>query len=124
MEIIRHSGYVEIVFPELLDSDPRLDNITRVFTAIQPGSHNLLINLSGYRGVGGEPSESRVVHSSRVIVAALESMSDSMEQIAIYVRSTQMENVRPYVRQLEMAGFKTRLFTDRSKAIGWVDMRY
>lgn len=46
MEIIRHPGYVEINFPELLEPDPPLDNISRLFTAIQPGSSNLLFNLA------------------------------------------------------------------------------
>ena len=106
MEIIRHPGYVEINFPELLDPDPRLDNISRVFTAIQPGTHNMLLNLSEYRGLVEEVSDSRIVHSSRTIVSALESMTDTMEQIAIYVRSRHVPIASAYVRQLERAGFK------------------
>ena len=123
MEITRHPEYVEINFPELLDPDPRLDNITRVFTAIQPGSHNLLINPSEYRGLCGEVSKSRIIYSSRAIISALESMSDVMELIAIYVRSKQVADASPYVQQLEQAGFKTRLFTDRAKAVGWLGTR-
>jgi len=122
MELIRHPGYMEIKFPELLEPDPQLDNIARVFTAVQPGTNNLLINLSEYRGRKAELSESHIVHSTRTIVAALESMSDVMEQIAIYVRSDHAPTARAYAQHLEDAGYRTRLFTDRLKALGWIGM--
>ena len=123
MEIIRRPGYVEINLPELLDPDPRLDNISRVFTAVQPGTHNMLLNLSEYQGVVVEVSNSRIVHSSRTIVSALESMTDTMEQIAVYVRLRHVAIAEAYVKQLERSGFKTRLFTDMNRATGWLGNR-
>ena len=123
MEIIRRPGYVEINLPELLDPDPRLDNISRVFTAVQPGTHNMLLNLSEYQGLVVEVSNSRIVHSSRTIVSALESMTDTMEQIAVYVRLRHVPIAEAYVMQLERSGFKTRLFTDLNRAAGWLGNR-
>lgn len=67
-----------------------------------------------------EMSDTRIAYTSRTIVAALESMSDTMEQIAVYVQPRHVSVARPYVRLLEGAGFKTRLFTDRAKAMGWL----
>jgi hypothetical protein len=124
MELHRHPGFVEIDYPEFFSRDPRLDNFSRIVTAQQPGTHNLLLNLTGGRGKPAQRDDSEVRHFVRGMIDAFESLSDSVELIAILVRKDQQEAVRPYVRELELLSYDAQFFTDRSRASGWLTARY
>ena len=54
---------------------------------------------------------------------AFESLSDSVELIAILVRKNQQDLTRPYMRELEILGYDVKLFTERSHAYGWLAIR-
>ncbi len=123
MELHRHPGFVEIAYPEFFGRDPRLDNFSRMVTARQPGTHNLLLNLTGSLGKPEQRDGSDIRHFVRTMKDAFESLSDTVELIAILVRKNQQELTQPYIRELEALGYDVRLFTDRSHASGWLAIR-
>jgi hypothetical protein len=124
MELHRHPGFVEIDYPEFFSRDPRLDNFSRIVTVRQPGTHNLLLNLAGGRGEPAKRDDSEVRHFVRSMNDAFESLSDSVELIAILARRDQQAAAEPFVRELESLGYEARLFTDRNRASGWLTARY
>jgi len=120
MEILRRCGYLEIRLPELLDLEPRVDNFARIFSAVQPGTHNLLLDLSGDRRRPGRRSHAEIVRIVRTMLAAFRNMKDEVELLAFLVRADQVPHILPYVRLLEQAGYVSRLFVDPLRARRWV----
>jgi len=120
MESLGHPGFVEIVYPEFFSRDPRLDNLARIVTARQPGTHNLLLDLSGFDGEPAKRDESDVRHFARTMNDAFEAMSDALELLALLVRPEHLQAARPYVRELEACGYDVRLFSERAHAAGWL----
>ena len=123
MELHRHPGFVEIAYPEFFSREPRLDNLSRMVSARQPGTHNLMLDLTGHTGRPENRDRSDVRHFVRAINDAFESLSDAVELIALLVRKDQREQSLPYVQELEAAGYDVRLFTERTQAAGWLSIR-
>ncbi len=122
MELQRHPGFVEIVYPEFFGREPRLDNFSRIVTARQPGTHNLLLDLSGHQGVPEKRDDTDVRHFVRAMIDAFESLSDAVELVALLVRADQRNAAQSYVRELEAMGYDVRLFTSRHQAHGWLSI--
>ncbi len=120
MEIIRHPGYMEFQMPEFFDLDPRMDNLSRIFSAVQPGAHNLLLDLTGYHDKPPARDEVEVLHFTRALGEAFMSITDEVDLIAILVDPEMLEEAKAYAKTLESVGFEVRLFTDRPGAAGWL----
>ncbi len=120
MKILRHPGFIEISYPEFFKREPRMDNFCRLFTASQPGTHNLLIDLSGHRGEAQRRDRDDVRRFARALADAFNSMSDNMELIGVLARSDQTTVLQAYVDELERLGYGVRVFTERTHAMNWV----
>lgn len=120
MEILRHPGYVEVRLPELFDLERPYENLSRALTAVQPGSHNLLIDVSGRSRPLPSPDDSDLRHLCRNIADALAAMTDLPELLALLARPSQVPVLRLYLARLEQLGYGMRLFTDRHQAESWL----
>jgi hypothetical protein len=120
MEIVRHPGYLEIRLPEFFDLDPRIDNLARVFSAVQPGTHNLLLNLTGQLKQPRSRDDAEIVYFSRALEGALKSITVEVEMVAFLVTAKLQNEILQYARLVESAGFDVRVFTNKQRAIGWL----
>ena len=120
MEIRRHPDHLEFKLPEFFDLDPRVDNFSRIFTAVQPGVGNLLLDLSGRGCALRKRDDTEIAYFCRSLASAFAGMTDMVDFIAILARPDDAPHVEPYVRHLEQAGYVAKLFTDRAKALGWI----
>ncbi len=120
MKIQRYPGYVQVSYPEMFGRNHRLDNLTRMFTAIQPGSRNLLIDISGHSGQAEKRDRDEVRHFARTMADAFKAMSDQMELVGIICRTDQQRLVQAYIDELERLGYGVRLFTEHNAAVDWV----
>jgi len=120
MKIHRHPGFIEISYPEFFNREPRIDNFCRLFTISHPGTHNLLIDLSGHCGTPRQRDRDDVRRFARALADAFKSMSDNMELIGILIRSDQASMLQAYIDELERLGYGVRKFTERRNAVDWV----
>lgn len=120
MKIHRHPGFVEISYPEFFDRNPRIDNFSRLFTVSQPGTHNLLVDLSGHSREMAKRDRDDIRHFARALADAFNAMSYNLELIGILARSDQSESLLPYQNELEKLGYGVRIFTERRHAVDWV----
>jgi hypothetical protein len=124
MEIIRHPGFLEIKLPDFFSLDPRTDNLSRVFTAVQPGTTSLLLDITEHRQKNIAPDATDILHGARMLRDALNAMTDNIETIALVVRPSHKDAVEAYRKRLEEYGFKVHLFTDRHRAASWLGGRW
>ncbi len=120
MDIVRHPDFLEYRIPEFFDLDPRIDNLSRLFSASQPGLHHLLLNLEGRAKTHASRDQEEIGYFCRALVAALQSTCDEIEVIGFLVSRQGQEELVPYVQALEGSGYQTRLFTNRHRAEGWL----
>lgn len=117
MEIIRHPGFLEIMLPEFFELDPRTDNFSRIFSAEQPGTHSLLINLTGHVRVPRYRDIQEELHFCRALEDAFRSITDDIEIIIFLVNSKTHEAIKPYAKMLRNAGFNVKVSTNRRKMV-------
>ncbi len=117
MEIVRHPSFLEIILPEFFELDPRTDNFSRIFSAEQPGTHSILINLTGHVRVPRFRDIQEDLHFCRALEDAFKSITDEIEIIVFLVDSRTRKAIKPYAKMLSSAGFNVKVSTNRRKIV-------